>query len=835
MNGARPAYRSYGALARACLRNSGWPSTAGPRARSLASLFSKLDREVELDWLTERTGVQVVLADVLGCAVSDIQSALGAGPQAPDRATRRVRLDDLRFARTLDLIDEPLPPGIPEEVLHPATWGRSWWLAPSGSGRSLAGRWLEARGLARFVSATNWAEAAERLATQSPVFVELTGSATGEAPLRERICVAAATPPPGSDWRIIATPDLEAVLAELVAWACARLEDPFDERRALAWLAAERRASGEPRTLGAALGLIGAIDELGLRSLERGTLLDAARRVVNRRLVEWRRLEKVETAALERSGLELIVGLIQSALTDDERPPEDARSLDDWRKLVPPEHRTGPDLEWLRLTLPEVERGIRASDLDRAARRLPPGAHRIVRALSGARLLAPAPVQRGDEEQLVLSPRWVASIARSEAVRRLVASSPLEWGEALLRVHAAPAILSELLARVRTGDLSALHAVLELDAEDNPAHVAALEAAFRSVGLALLGGLDLPGDLAEALWSEQMRLRMALPAEPPRARIEHASASDPELGSGAWQVAVLAVAEVATGLEHAPVVDLDAIAGFAECCELELAAEIFALVDRRRRAIGSHAAHRLELPGALAERAGAGAVDLELVRAVRGSEPDRAGLARIAGAEFPRLARLLWEAWQRAGQPALPPLLAGSARLHRHLPAALVGPAVARAIADDLPVPYAAFGEEQWRGFCDACSRLALGRSEAAAWRAVPRDGVARALDQGLSKGALELLWQRFPEMLRDAVARRLERDEPLGAAALLVGAPDGGTAEIVALWRAHAVLDRLPEEALTELRRWLHDRVATRADGWREAYELLAEAERLIASSRGG
>jgi SAM-dependent methyltransferase len=63
-----------------------------------------------------------------------------------DVARRHVRLEDVPFARVLDLGAEPLPPGIPDLVLQPPRWDRVLWVAASGAGRSLAGRWLAARG-----------------------------------------------------------------------------------------------------------------------------------------------------------------------------------------------------------------------------------------------------------------------------------------------------------------------------------------------------------------------------------------------------------------------------------------------------------------------------------------------------------------------------------------------------------------------------------------------------------------------------------------------------------------------------------------------------------------
>ena len=81
------------------------------------------------------------------------------------------------------------------------------------------------------------------------------------------------------------------------------------------------------------------------------------------------------------------------------------------------------------MTLLDGKTPLRPADIDRAARRLPPGAYRVIRALQQARLLVPEPGGTG----LVLRPLWFGSSVAAEARRSLLDGSPLEWGEALLR------------------------------------------------------------------------------------------------------------------------------------------------------------------------------------------------------------------------------------------------------------------------------------------------------------------------------------------------------------------------------------------------------------------
>ncbi|HVZ37183.1 MAG TPA: hypothetical protein VG963_32395, partial [Polyangiaceae bacterium] len=150
LRSAEPPIDGYGELARRTLEHPEWPSDCRPQPRSLAALYSKLDRNLELEWLAEREAVQRALALTLACPLETVRRPLEALRDSRD--TRRVRFEDLPFAKPLDLGEEELPPGIPTAVLEPRSWSHLWWRAPAGSGRSLVGRWLSARGLAAFVT-----------------------------------------------------------------------------------------------------------------------------------------------------------------------------------------------------------------------------------------------------------------------------------------------------------------------------------------------------------------------------------------------------------------------------------------------------------------------------------------------------------------------------------------------------------------------------------------------------------------------------------------------------------------------------------------------------------
>ncbi len=512
MASADPPVRSFGSLARGALEHPSWPSSVSAQPRSLASILSKLDRDQELEWLAERPGAQRVFAELLSCSVTDLQHSAWPGRAQAEDPSRRMRLEDARFARSLDLLEDPLPPGIPPEVLRPDSWSRLWWRAPSGSGRTLAGRWLAARGLASFEQGPG-----SSLPPRRPAFVELTTEPT-RALARDAICVAAPVVPrdfvAAHGFVVIESPAPPSFVPALVDWMDERLpaDGHFDAERVLRWLVNSELLADGDGALGIAIGLCGLVDELGSADLGTRSVEELARRFLRVRLSAAADAGSADAAWLRRNAYDVLLALARSALTDSDDPWHTPRSEDDWLELVPEELRRGADVDWLRLSLRQIDTTIRPSDVDKAARRIPPGAFRIVRGLRAARVLVPA---GGDN--LAVAPHWLARAAERDAVGSLLRGSPFEWGEALLGRRTAPVVLRDLWGQLSGGRLSALSDVSELEDADSPAQVAAVEAVFRCAGLAVLAGAELDGEQLAELWDDQRRLwirarRRAAPA-----------------------------------------------------------------------------------------------------------------------------------------------------------------------------------------------------------------------------------------------------------------------------------------------------------------------------------
>ncbi len=897
MQSASPPVDGYGELARQVLLHPEWPPDTQPQPRSLAALFSKLDRGIELEWLADRGAVQRTLALTLSCPLETLRRQVepnktGLYPGG------RLRFQDLPFAKPFDFREEPLPPGIPLEVTRPAQWGRSWWRAPSGSGRSLTGQWLAARGLATFVSARSWGDAVQHIPDAGPTFVELErgdGHEALESVLaRDGICVAApflprpagpvagaAAPPP---WRLIESPSPAEVLAPLLVWVQARLPEDgaFDAAAAGAWLTPPV-VDGALPSLGALLGAAGALDARGVREAAGQTLTELATQFVNERLAEASSKGSSEAQWLKRFGFEVIVKLAQGALTGCDDPWIIARSRDEWIALIPTEFQQSVDTDWVRWSLSRSGGQTTVQDLERALFNVPPGAYRIVRALIEAQLLR----ESGPDRSLLISPEFLKHAALAEAKTQLVAeASAFSWGEALLRPHAAPSILDALYRRLSSDDFGVVDGLLELDIQSDPALVIATEASLVCLGLRVLEGAEVPVEYLVGVWDEQLRALTALPGELPRPRLLSFEAgggfcalADPAV----WGLAALAVSELlgdTQGAAHAVLRPwrsrqvspelvrlLDAIHAVVlrpEISELPWAAEAFSLVGRlyemNEPALEGSGPplvpHSLAGPAHVVRALLAGEIGTSLsslgphpleMRALRAE----CELRRVA---WPRMAQALWRAWHAQGCPEQSDALLGPSSpcrdsLWAHLPSDVLGSVWQRWHEHGDTWPFHCFGRLQWSAFVSLWSRRWLSgpcHIWQTAFRAMDLEWIESAAREGKLLNApmahcmplLPTLWQRFPGWMTECLIERLAAGDADALYRLLSSAPRALDTELVRVLSEGLARRNIERPVMDQARHWLSARVAARGPAWRAAYAVLAELERRVARAsraRGG
>jgi len=882
MEAATPPFRSFGALARRALASPGWPGGTAPQARSLAALFSKLDRRLELEWLGDRPDVQRVLAECLGRPLAEITGVLAPSGN-PLTDAGRFRFEDAAYVRPLDLLREGLCPGFPPELALPATWARLWWHAAPGSGSRLVSAWLEARGLCHVLRRATLREALESLPVHGPVWLEV---AHVDEPalnaLRQRAGLCLVTPEmPGREhqqgFHPLSSPDPLAYLEAFVAWIAPRLPDDghFDEVMATDWLrriAQPRETSGAQGhrgldSLDTLFGLCGALDAVDPKKLGQGGIERLAGLYFTAQLALAQAEDAPVVAWLRRQGVHVVVALASRLLVDANEPWDTPRDFDAWLDLVPLEYQRGGDLEWMRLALADSDSPVRPGDLAKAAKRMPPGAYRVVRGLERAQLLRPA-----ENGLLKLAPRWLGVSAVREARRQLLRGSPVEWGEALLNSRETRNVLAELRRFAREHDFDPFEAALELEGGREPASVACIEASFVTLGLALLEGVEVPQDLIEGLWNEQLALLVELDDELPRQRLVcgefdagGGSASESPLPYAAFHLAALALSEqlpAGLGRRHpllapwrepkpppriARLYDgVDRLlAKHPEFAEFEAAA--VALVDRLRSAIGQVDAttHALERAGTVLDEIEHEVLTHEgiarLAATARGLHRLQ-GLAARRGMAWSRISGAFWEAWRSAGQPAalsnlFAPATESAAWFWGNIPAALLRDFLGGAIAvpGGAPLPYAYFGDEQWRGLFAALDAGTLPRDVTRAWQVLPEAAVDAALarsDKLGAAGALPALWSRHAAKLLAHIERATRERRAAEVVDLIGDAPLAQTSAIVACLLELPVLELKPQ-ALDRLRLWLVQRVSLRTEGWRAAYTLLDSLEEAVEPLR--
>lgn len=865
--------RSYGDLARAALESGDWPAESRMAERSLASIFSKLDRNQEADWLAERIGVQRVLSKVLGVPLDDVRAPGTQVGGSPRGDHRRLRLSSLRYARALDLVDEPLCPGLPPVVLKPGTYSNTFWRAPSGSGRSLVGRFLQARGLAHVIEAATFEETLGQIPERGPVFIELYGQRASPLPPAPRpgLCVAADFEPRNPLWQVHPSPALETYLDELLDWVAARLptDGRFDAAQTGTWLRGEMRDSGILDGLGAALGLCGLADEHGVQNLLGKSPQKLAERFCRDRLVATVEPEAAHAGWLKRNGYDVLVGLGHRLLADSDAAWDEPRSLESWLELVPLEHQRDADLDWMRLSLSRVDSGIRPADIEKAARKIPPGAFRIVRALQRAELLREATSQlklnASPDSRLTFGPRWFSNALRADATRALVSGSTNDFGEALLRGHAARSVARELVERLSDRGSAFIDGVLELEGGDSAGHVAAIEMTFRAAGVALLGGAELSADSLEALWDEVLEARLEFPDQLPCPRIEYPDPeSDALLSRGIWYLAALTIsAELGqrAGRRHPllrpwkarePHPELRAVCAViardlpTNESDRPWVLRAFSLISRLRSEVGALGAldspEILERPSVILDEVMHGVLSWPTIAGIADSVlglPALQFLANERGVPFSSVANAVWEAWDDAQRPAvgadfLAPDSAHASWFWPHIPADLLEALLCDARANDIP--YEAFGDAQWRAFIAALDTAPSRAQDARAFALAPDFVLVEALERGIESAALfESLWQRDPDRAGTELVRALEeaRDEQGNDLARLTGllaaTPPSQFPRLSELF-SQPGLANLERAKLCVVRRFLHDQIRRRRPGYVEAYARLSAIERQLS-----
>ncbi|MDF3072062.1 MAG: hypothetical protein K0R38_7663, partial [Polyangiaceae bacterium] len=563
-----------------------------------------------------------------------------------------------------------------------------------------------------------------------------------------------------------------------------------------------------------------------------------------------------------KNGYGTLVALVRRLLAEDALPWDAPRTREQWLALVPEELQREADVDWLKLTLGTGPGALRSADLERAARKLPPGAFRVVRCLEQAGLLEPVA-----EDALQLGPRFVARTLLSEAVDALVQASPIEWGTALLEGSARSDVEARVFLQARESAGQSLETLFEASEPDNLFYVGAFELGFVAAGLAVLEGAELPRDLRENLFEDQLELMLELPGELPVPRVLRGSERERAERHGLWLLAALTLSEDLPsqakrhrllrpwrGQDLDPRFPqlLDRVEAALSSPHLSQAGalSVFALIGRLRTHVGAlvslETPHALEQPTVIAEEVMHGVLTWPTAAGLGRGRPGLLLAATRAAAvaldvPWSDVARAVWLAWDAAERPAdgadfLLPDNDAEGSFWAHIPRELLRPMLAD--ARDKPMPFDRLRDEPW-----AAIEAAVLDGSLLPTAPVVQHAPLSVLDSWLARrglapfegAALRALFERLPERLLLVLSLHFERPSPTEAEevlALLAELPTALLGDAVAA-AAGKPLWRLPEQTLGGTRKLLHRAVSEGGALGRRAYPLLSELEQKLSTAR--
>lgn len=875
---AEAGLRSFGELARRALANPDWPNDSRAQPRSLEAIFGRLDRREDLDWLSDRPGVQQVLSVLLQSQVAEIRSVVLSATASKSLSTR-LRLDDLPTARALELQQEALPPTLPASVALPSTWQRLAWIGEPGSGFSIVRHWLLARGLAQAHELESLDEYRELPVQGPPLFLEvsrtLASSILGEFHQRQGVCLAITS---GADecnaslerhgFNVVRNAPVAPQLERIVDWAIARSTQGCQSKRdaLLSWLTQGPQTWGTLETIGDVLGFVGAYLTLEpTLSNDIDTTTFFARWFSEK--VQTLAIERLrDTVTLSRLLPQVLVDIAQSVLLDDQESLLAPRRLEDWLSLVPEQHQRGPDLDWLTTQVGSLPNSIRARDVERAAKRLPPGAHRIIVALRELSLLRPVTPTR-----FALRPHFATRLLQKLAIDRTINSLPVFWGEALLKPRARAALIDALSVRVSSNPEGLAEDILEVVDAESAALVSALEVSFVLVGLDVLAGGELTESTSQALLEEQNTLLFHGLGPLPLRRTAPLAIERLVDSDGAFYLAAFALTEHQRQQRGTlcPLLDpfhqsappagwglvLDAVLATVRQAVEERPPWLFGalrLLDRIRQVLGpeddrnrspasrsEHAAsahdpipHPLFSPTVLLDTIELSVFEIADLRSMLEHEGQTKLFIATTEARDKNVGQVLAHLWslilEASAFDVLPSFIAQlPADFWNAPPTELVVPLLLSPTAEALKVPWHTLPTTFWLVWSTERAKRHLPDESVEAWKAVPSsigETLARNSAQ-LPSQIRQVVWQRWPHVgiLQIEKHRALQ---PSFAAAWLADAPSSATETIASASIIHE-WQKVDARLRTALARYLHNGLRLRVPGWPMAYDCLQRFER--------
>ncbi|EAU64234.1 hypothetical protein STIAU_4584 [Stigmatella aurantiaca DW4/3-1] len=860
-----------------------WPPEEKLGENSLGTYLGDFDKGKKLDWLQDRPRVRAVLAQFLHLHPEDLDSQLVELTSPSKRPRPEIQFWDVDIRR-VDPRKEPPPPVFPQAVLDTGDWP-VLWRAPSGSGRTLVGKWIEAQGVARFIQAENWAEALGQLVDGQDTFIELMSPdglprdpPAGARPLS--VCVAVEGAPrrrgrpqhffplsaekePEFTWDQVSSPPPATWLEPLVNWVHERShKDPhFDAKACVDWmqdtLIPQRILDG----FGTVLGFIGLYARYSkdIRSMEPKQAWMTLAKLFLRM-----RKDQVETQIETGKVPDLLKQLthLGQAVLQGEHPWQEPQRWNEWLELarMPSDEQA---LAYLKRLSGQHGLQLNERQLQKAVEKQPPSASAILHSLQQLQLL------REKRPRLyTLHPRWLLTTLLTQAADDLLNESHEKWGTALLKAHGARFVMASLLGRCGTGDFKPIQRLLETRPFDSPAWAAAVECAFRALGLTVFRGTS---EVPQKILSEVLELQQRLLIDRngwPRPRISYSPDIDYlPLKYGLWLLAGHTLVDrlrakpeglhpmltlqgnFPQGSELSQALSQVWTAVFDESSDESLQFRVLSFYGRLlpRTGLFSNAfarVHDLQVPAFLLTRLQPGALLWGDVEHASWDKlfPLLPQYAAQHQQPWEPIVNALWRAWLAQDKD-------GSSLFSFQQPWAqdlwaLVPPEVLLSqrlswVLREERFPYERLRDEQWSALLTSWKdnpHRDFSERENRLWQHTParfiRQAIAERLIRPHDNAALRQIWKTAASTVRDEVQRLLQEGDAEWAMTLAWSAPPEETPNLLALVHQASRHNDAPRATFIS---WLHGRITDRTPGWEQAWTLLNELTGLKPMTRGG
>ena len=507
-------------------------------AHGLAVKVNQL-RDGVLTWWLKHSGAVQALADVLRCHVSDLEI------RKDEPGAHLFRFEDVPDL-AINLRADRLP-ALGQPSWFTDAWFRQpgpfWIEAPPGAGRSLAARWLAARGVASALPVTRLADAVERL-VEGPLVIDVEEAdpdgdrlALRQLGTRTQLLVLAPFSPPEdeSDLREEGDSHPGSGFREVrgrfqgaegpprrsgFTWYRWH-PDPAWRTTFLRWIA-ERQRLGDA-WVRQRLAWIDELDQSGSLFTTPGELLpllgfawaERPRRFRAASFVEDWLASSIARRAGDRSpcslwmqanGRALVRALIEVRFADASVPWMGGLSRARWAAFVPPRlaaRRSGDAIRRELEGIWEVSPRRRAEKIEETVRRLDePAAEEAIQYLVAMRLLRAVGVGRLD-----LHPRWVAAWhARGHVGTAVVKEPPSTWGRWCIDDARRPFVDAALDALDAARFQGVARRALDEWSDATLGCVGAVEAIFYAVARRLKDGPPLDGASLARLLQFQLQI-----------------------------------------------------------------------------------------------------------------------------------------------------------------------------------------------------------------------------------------------------------------------------------------------------------------------------------------